>query len=61
IRRSKLGLLLRPGELDGELLGAALPRRQWVAARVGRGYLVDNGTVELAQVAADAATGAASG
>ncbi|MDB5063645.1 MAG: putative FtsK/SpoIIIE family protein [Chloroflexi bacterium] len=59
IRRSKLGLLLRPGELDGELLGAALPRRQWVAARVGRGYLVDNGTVELAQVAADAATGAA--
>lgn len=61
IRRSKLGLLLRPGELDGELLGAALPRRQWVAARVGRGYLVDNGTVELAQIAADAATGAVSG
>jgi DNA segregation ATPase FtsK/SpoIIIE, S-DNA-T family len=53
IRRSKLGLLLRPGELDGELLGAALPRRQWVAPRVGRGYLVDNGAVELAQVAAD--------
>jgi DNA segregation ATPase FtsK/SpoIIIE, S-DNA-T family len=53
IRRSKLGLLLRPGELDGELLGAALPRRQWVAPRVGRGYLVDNGSVELAQVAAD--------
>jgi DNA segregation ATPase FtsK/SpoIIIE, S-DNA-T family len=52
LRRSKLGVLLRPNpDLDGELLGVALPRRTAVAMTVGRGYLVNSGEYELVQVA----------
>jgi S-DNA-T family DNA segregation ATPase FtsK/SpoIIIE len=52
VRRSKLGVLLRPNtDLDGELLGVALPRRLPVAMTVGRGFLVNSGEVEIVQVA----------
>jgi S-DNA-T family DNA segregation ATPase FtsK/SpoIIIE len=53
IGRSRLGLLLRPDpDLDGTLLSTNLPRRQRVAPRAGRGYLVDSsGRVELVQAA----------
>ncbi len=52
LRRSKLGVLLRPNvDLDGELLGVNLPRRVPVAMTVGRGFLVNSGDVEIIQVA----------
>jgi S-DNA-T family DNA segregation ATPase FtsK/SpoIIIE len=52
LRRSRLGILLRPApELDGELLGVHLPRRPPVAMGPGRGYLVQGGDVELLQAA----------
>lgn len=52
IRRSRLGLLLKPDtDLDGDLLGVVLPRRQTTPATVGRGYLVCGGEIELVQSA----------
>jgi DNA segregation ATPase FtsK/SpoIIIE, S-DNA-T family len=52
LRRSKLGLLLRPDvDLDGDILGASLPRRAPVAMVPGRGYVVNSGEAELIQVA----------
>jgi DNA segregation ATPase FtsK/SpoIIIE, S-DNA-T family len=52
VRRSKNGILLRPNiDLDGDLVGVNLPRRAPVAMIVGRGYLAQNGEVELVQVA----------
>jgi DNA segregation ATPase FtsK/SpoIIIE, S-DNA-T family len=52
IARSKSGLLLKPNiDFDGDLLGAALPRRAPVQMIVGRGYVVSNGEVEIVQVA----------
>jgi S-DNA-T family DNA segregation ATPase FtsK/SpoIIIE len=52
LRRSKLGLLLRPNlDLDGDLLGINLPRRLPVAMTTGRGILVNGGDLELVQVA----------
>jgi S-DNA-T family DNA segregation ATPase FtsK/SpoIIIE len=52
LRRSKLGVLLRPDvDLDGDILGASLPRRAPVAMVSGRGYLVNSGDAELIQVA----------
>jgi S-DNA-T family DNA segregation ATPase FtsK/SpoIIIE len=52
VRRSRTGLLLRPSvDLDGDLLGARLPRRAPVQLGVGRGYLVHNGDLEIVQVA----------
>ena len=52
VRRSKLGILLKPNaDLDGDLLGTMLPRRETVPARPGRGYLVSNGEARLVQVA----------
>jgi S-DNA-T family DNA segregation ATPase FtsK/SpoIIIE len=49
---SKTGVLLRPSiDLDGELLGAAIPRRAPVRMVTGRGYAVHNGEVEIVQVA----------
>jgi S-DNA-T family DNA segregation ATPase FtsK/SpoIIIE len=52
VRRSHVGLLLMPNiDLDADLLGAALPRRQTVAIGPGRGYVVSGGEVELVQVA----------
>ena len=51
LRRHRLGVLLQPGELDGELLGVALPRRPAAVMVPGRGYLVRGGEVELVQIA----------
>ena len=52
IRRSKVGLLLRPNiDYDGDLVGATLPRRAPVQMIPGRGYLAHNGELEIVQVA----------
>ncbi|MGH9187180.1 MAG: hypothetical protein ACRD0U_15405, partial [Acidimicrobiales bacterium] len=52
LRRSKLGVLLRPDvDLDGDILGARLPRRPPVGMSVGRGYIVNNTEPVLAQIA----------
>jgi hypothetical protein len=37
--------------VDGDLLGTRLPRRSNPVFPVGRGYLVERGTLELVQVA----------
>jgi DNA segregation ATPase FtsK/SpoIIIE, S-DNA-T family len=51
-RRSRTGLLLVPDlQMDGALLGAALPRRPVPPARPGCGYLVRPDGFELVQVA----------
>ena len=55
VRRSRLGMLLQPDvDVDGDLLGAALPRRQVVAPLPGRGHLVVDGRAGLVQLAAPA-------
>jgi DNA segregation ATPase FtsK/SpoIIIE, S-DNA-T family len=55
VRRSRLGMLLQPDvDLDGDLLGAVLPRRQVVAPLPGRGHLVVDGRAGLVQLAAPA-------
>jgi DNA segregation ATPase FtsK/SpoIIIE, S-DNA-T family len=55
LRRSKIGFLIKPEvDLDGDLLGVKLPRRHWVSPRTGRGYLVNNGEIELVQSAVPA-------
>ena len=55
VRRSKIGLLLRPNiDMDGDLLGVNLPRRAPVLMRPGRGYLIHNGEFDIAQVATPA-------
>jgi S-DNA-T family DNA segregation ATPase FtsK/SpoIIIE len=52
VRRSKAGVLLQPNlDLDGELLGATLPRRLHVAMQTGRGFVVADGHGELVQLA----------
>lgn len=52
LRRHRLGLLLQPApDLDGELLGARLPRRSAAAMVTGRGYLVRGSEIDLVQVA----------
>jgi S-DNA-T family DNA segregation ATPase FtsK/SpoIIIE len=52
VRRSRLGVLLQPNpDVDGDLLGVQLPRRAPVAMVRGRGYVVNGGDVELAQLA----------
>jgi S-DNA-T family DNA segregation ATPase FtsK/SpoIIIE len=52
LRRSKLGIMLRPDvDLDGDIFGTRLPRRSPVAMVAGRGYLAASGDVELVQVA----------
>ncbi|HEY8740821.1 MAG TPA: FtsK/SpoIIIE domain-containing protein [Candidatus Dormibacteraeota bacterium] len=57
LRKARQGLLLQPDvDIDGDLLGARLPRRASRAFPPGRGYLVRRGTVDLVQVAAPAAT-----
>jgi S-DNA-T family DNA segregation ATPase FtsK/SpoIIIE len=58
VRRSRLGVLLQPDvDVDGDLLGAVLPRRQPVAPVPGRGYLVVDGRPEVVQLAAPANMG----
>jgi len=52
VRRSRLGLALKPNvSNDGDLWQSPLPRRGPGFFPVGRGYLVAEGHVELAQVA----------
>ncbi|HEY1282267.1 MAG TPA: FtsK/SpoIIIE domain-containing protein, partial [Acidimicrobiales bacterium] len=52
VRRSRLGVVLQPDvDVDGDLLGAVLPRRQVVPTRPGCGYLVVDGRAELVQLA----------
>jgi S-DNA-T family DNA segregation ATPase FtsK/SpoIIIE len=52
LRRSKLGVLLRPDvDLDSDILSAKLPRRAPVGMVAGRGYLAVAGEVDLVQVA----------
>jgi S-DNA-T family DNA segregation ATPase FtsK/SpoIIIE len=52
VRKSKVGLLLRPNiDYDGDIAGATLPRRAPVQMTVGRGYLCHNGEAEIVQVA----------
>jgi S-DNA-T family DNA segregation ATPase FtsK/SpoIIIE len=53
VRRSRVGLLLMPNpQLDGALLGVALPRRPVPPRRPGCGYLASAAGLELVQVAA---------
>jgi DNA segregation ATPase FtsK/SpoIIIE, S-DNA-T family len=52
VRRSKVGLLLRPDvDFDGDLVGVTLPRRAPVQMTAGRGYLAHNGALDIAQLA----------
>jgi S-DNA-T family DNA segregation ATPase FtsK/SpoIIIE len=58
LRRSRLGLVATGGnELDGDLLGAQLPRRTPVAARAGLWWVIDNRSARLAQLALDGTIG----
>jgi S-DNA-T family DNA segregation ATPase FtsK/SpoIIIE len=55
VRRCRLGVLLQPDlDVDGDVLGTVLPRRQPVAAVPGRGHLVVDGRPELVQLAVPA-------
>ena len=52
VRRSRMGLVATGGsDLDGDLLGAVLPRRTPIAPRPGLMWLVDGGRSRLVQVA----------
>jgi S-DNA-T family DNA segregation ATPase FtsK/SpoIIIE len=52
LRKEEYGLLLDPDtDVDGDILGARLPRRTNPVYPPGRGYLVERGLVELVQVA----------
>jgi S-DNA-T family DNA segregation ATPase FtsK/SpoIIIE len=52
VRRSRLGVLLRPNlDLDGDLLGTTLPRRVGVPLVPGRGFVVVDGAPRLAHLA----------
>jgi DNA segregation ATPase FtsK/SpoIIIE, S-DNA-T family len=50
IRRSRLAVLLRPSDLDAEFAGISIPRRG-IPSEVGRGFLSQNGSLELVQFA----------
>jgi len=52
VRRSRLGLVMAAAnELDGDLLGATLPRRLPIPARPGLAWLIADGDRRLMQVA----------
>ncbi|MEV5480043.1 MULTISPECIES: FtsK/SpoIIIE domain-containing protein [Streptomyces] len=52
VRDSRCGILFTPDhDLDGDLLGTALPRHDRMAAMPGRGYLVTDGVAGGLQVA----------
>jgi DNA segregation ATPase FtsK/SpoIIIE, S-DNA-T family len=51
VRRSRIGVLLRPDDIDGELLGVRLPRGGALPSICGRGYLVTEQGIEIVQVA----------
>ena len=53
-RRSRLGLAMAAGsEIDGDLLGAIVPRRPPIPARPGLAWLVDGSGQSLVQLALD--------
>ena len=53
VARSRCGLIMTSmGDLDGELLGATLPRRSWIAVRPGLAWMIDQHGHRLVQVAA---------
>jgi DNA segregation ATPase FtsK/SpoIIIE, S-DNA-T family len=57
VRRSRIGIVAAgSSDLDGDLVGALLPRRLPVPPRPGLSYLVDNGALTLVQVALDPAS-----
>ncbi len=50
--RSRCGVIMTaPGEVDGDLLGVALPRRTPIPARPGLGWIIDGSGHRLAQFA----------
>ena len=51
LRSSRSGVLFRPGPVDGDLLGAALPARLDLPAVAGRGVVVSAGDAAVAQIA----------
>jgi DNA segregation ATPase FtsK/SpoIIIE, S-DNA-T family len=52
VRESRCGMLLIPDhDLDGDLLGTALPRQDRMAGLPGRGYLVGDGIASGVQIA----------
>ena len=52
VRRSRAGIVMAASsDLDGDLLGALLPRRCPIAPRPGLGWLIADGAVQLVQVA----------
>lgn len=52
VRESRCGVLLVPDhDLDGDLLGATLPRQDRMAAVPGRGYLISDSTANGVQLA----------
>ena len=51
VRRSRVGILLRPDDIDGELLGVRLPRAGMLSPICGRGYLVTEHGTEILQMA----------
>jgi len=54
IRRSRLGIVTAASnDLDGDLLGASLPRHLPIAARPGLAWVVGDGDAELVQLAVD--------
>jgi S-DNA-T family DNA segregation ATPase FtsK/SpoIIIE len=53
VARSRCGLIMTSmGDIDGELLGATLPRRSSVAPRPGLAWMIDQDGHRLVQVAA---------
>ena len=53
IARSRCGLIMTAmGDIDGELLGAALPRRSMIPPRPGLAWIIDHDGQRLVQVAA---------
>lgn len=56
IRFSRTGVLLQPTPLDGDLFTIQLPTRPALPSLPGRGYLIQNGTPTIIQIATRKAT-----
>jgi S-DNA-T family DNA segregation ATPase FtsK/SpoIIIE len=53
VAKSRCGVVMSSrGDPDGDLLGAQIPRRPLIAARVGLGWIVDAGPLRQVQIAA---------
>ncbi len=53
MRSNRQGILLQPGEDEGEIFNARLPKRTGLQTPPGRGYLFTRGAPQLVQVAID--------